>query len=109
MADTKIRELSVDSDTKARLENVAWKQRTTIADLTRTIAERANKGDFDKLPAPTGMPTTKGRIGVHMTDELWTEFGDTAWRLRTSRVKLVQAAVAHLYGDVPTDREGVVL
>lgn len=104
-----IRDLVVDTDTKARIENAAWMRRTSIAEVTREIVAQAVEGKFNDVPLPENLPKERARLGVIMTDDLWEQLGDAAWRERTTRVKLVQAGVSKALGDIPVNKEEVKL
>lgn len=108
MAQRTIREVLVDPETKARMENVAFMQRKSMSDIVRKILEDAVAGEYDTLDADEERPTGRARIGLQVDDDLWDASGEVAWRLHTTRSSMVRDIAAKLYADVPTDRGKVV-
>lgn len=104
-----IRDMIVDKETKARLENVAWAQRSTMTDLVHDLIEDVVAGKYRDADLSLPMGEGRARLGFRCSDSLWEAFADAAWRMRTSRTTLMRVIVNEKYADTPTDRAKVVL
>jgi hypothetical protein len=104
---TDIREILVDPDTKTRLENTAFMERTSVSELVRTILQEAVDGKYDDLQL-TDRPVGRARISVAVDEELWEASGDKAWELRLQRSRMVREIVNLKYANTPLDRKKVV-
>lgn len=108
----KVRDLVVDTDTKARLENQAFLTRSSVSELVREILDGIARDEYtdavEKNPLPpSGGGSNRARIGLIVDDQLWDAAEETAWKRRTSRSALVRLVADHLYGHLPVDREGL--
>lgn len=105
-----IREILVDPDTKARIENAAYMDRTNVSTLVRELLLEIVAGDHeDILSVADGNEPENGRarIGLLVPDQLWEAAADVAWRMHLTRSAMVRIVAAYKYRDVPADRAKV--